>query len=200
MASKVSIVNGGLRLLGSNRITSFAEDSEGAILANEFYDDIRDRVLRAHPWNFAVKRTSLPALAATPAWEFTYAYNVPADSLRMLEIEGQDFWHSKQSGDTITGLGWRLESGQILTDKEPPLNIRYIRQETDPNQYDANFISALEARIALEFAEKLTGTSAKVADMASLYDKFLRDARAVNGQEGTARPLIVFDWLLARRS
>lgn len=199
MASNVSIVNGGLRLLGAERISSFSENTPAAILANESFADIRDRVMRVHPWNFAVERASLAALATTPLYEFMYEYQVPTDNLRILEIQDQDIWISRQSGDLVAGLGWRLEREKILTDHEPPLSIKYIRQETDPNKFDALFISALEARIALEFAEKITGTSGKVSDMASLYNQFLLEAKAVNGQEGTAKPFLVFDWLTARR-
>lgn len=198
MASEVSIINGALRLLGAARISSFAEDSENAIMANEFYADVRDRMLRLHPWNFALERAQLAKLSAAPLWEFANQYNIPSDSLRILEIENQELWVSLQTNTVHAGLGWFIEGGKILTDLGPPINIKYIKQITDTNQFDSTFISALEARLALEFAEKTTGTSAKVADLDTLYRRFFNDARAANGQEGTARPFVAFDWLTAR--
>lgn len=202
MASNVSIVNAGLALLGAARISSFSEDQEAAIFANEHFNDIRDAVLRAHPWSFAVKRASLAALSTAPAWEFARQYRVPSDALRLLEVQEQDLFVSLQSGDIMEGLGWHVEndgSGRVIvTDLGPPLNIRYVARITDPNQFDSLFVKALSARFALDYAEKATGTSAKVSDVASLYQSFLSQARMVDAQEGTARPFVVTDWLLSR--
>lgn len=59
MASDVEICNRALQLLGAGRITSLAEDSPAAKEMARAYDPVRLRELRAHPWNFSIKREQL---------------------------------------------------------------------------------------------------------------------------------------------
>ena len=68
MATEVSICSNALRRLGDDPITSLTDDTERARLCNSFYTDARDAVLRCHPWNFAITRTSLAQLSDTPAY------------------------------------------------------------------------------------------------------------------------------------
>ena len=56
MASEVDICNRALSKLGAARITSLTEDSVNARACNAMYESVRDAELRAHPWNFAMKR------------------------------------------------------------------------------------------------------------------------------------------------
>ena len=61
MASEVDIANRALQKLGAESIVSLTQDSENARACNLCYEPIRDAELRAHPWNFAIKRASLAA-------------------------------------------------------------------------------------------------------------------------------------------
>jgi len=75
--SSVGIANIALSKIGAQRIVSFSENTENARLLNAIYGTIRDEVLRAHPWNFAITRTA-PALAYSlpNAWSTGTAYVV----------------------------------------------------------------------------------------------------------------------------
>jgi len=92
MATDVSICSNALRRLGDAPITSLTDDTERARLCNAFFPDARDTVLRAHPWNFAITRASLPQLSDTPAYGFNYMYALPTDPycLRVLEMSYPD--------------------------------------------------------------------------------------------------------------
>jgi len=61
VGSPVGIANIALSKVGATRIVSFTENTENARLLNSIYGTIRDEVLRAHPWNFAVTR-AVPSL------------------------------------------------------------------------------------------------------------------------------------------
>ena len=93
MATEVSICANALRRLGDDPITSLTDDTERARLCNAFYTDARDAVLRSHPWNFAITRTSLAKLSDAPAYGFNYQYSLPTDPycLRVLEMEYSDY-------------------------------------------------------------------------------------------------------------
>ena len=77
----VKIANLALTSLGADRIMALTEDSENARRINEIYEVMRDEVVSAHPWNFAIKRSTLGQLSETPVIGYTYFHQVPADSL-----------------------------------------------------------------------------------------------------------------------
>ena len=187
--SNVTVVNGGLRILGVARIASFSEDSPAAKLANEHFDNIRDFVLRAHPWSFATERAVLAALSGAPLFGFEFNYQVPADNLRILEDEDSSL---------TPGSIWKIEGKKILTDLGPPLNVVYVKRVTDPTQFDLNFVNALEARIGEEFGEALTGTNSLVEKANAIYTRNLREARTINGQESSPQFTQASEWIRAR--
>ncbi len=59
MATDEEIVNLALVQIGADRITSLTQETKNAREANAIYDLVRDATLRAHPWNFAIKRVAL---------------------------------------------------------------------------------------------------------------------------------------------
>lgn len=186
MASEVQIANIALSKLGAQPINAFTDDSNSARLANLTFSEIRDTVLRDHPWNCATKRASLAALATAPVWGYARQFQLPTDCLRVLGPENPN------------REPWKVEGRKILTDLAAPLNILYIAQVTDPNEFDALFREALSARLAMEWAEPVSGNTTLQAQMAQLYAAKLRDARGVDGQEGSPDALDIFEWVEAR--
>jgi len=174
MASDVEIVNGALSKLGEQPVLSFSDRSEPARIANRTYADIRDALLREFTWNFATKRTSLAADTAVPDWGYDRQYTLPADFLRLIEV------------NNASDYDWRLESGKILTDLDAPLQIRYVARVLE-NAMDATFREALASRLAMEWAEPLSQTTSVGQQMSTLYRNKLQVARTADGQEDRQR-------------
>ena len=84
MATEVDICNIALTNLGEPKVVSLTENSERARLCNLRYPDVRDAVLRSHPWNCAMKRAQLTRTTSTPAFGYLYEYSLPADLLRVI--------------------------------------------------------------------------------------------------------------------
>lgn len=191
MASDVGICNKALLALGARTLLSLSDDSTEGRLANRTYPDIRDDFLQAHPWNFAIKRASLAASATAPAWEFTNAYPVPIDSLRILEIE------------TLSDHEWRVENTAdgtvIVTDHDAPINIRYIARITNADLMPPSFREALSSVLAAEWAQALTGDADKVQLMDLRRIRKVAEARALDGQEqSTHEAFEAFTWTGSR--
>lgn len=75
--SDTGIANVALARLGAKRISAISEDTENARLINAVYGTLRDEVLRAHPWNFAIKRVIPGLVYSEPnAWATDTAYIV----------------------------------------------------------------------------------------------------------------------------
>ena len=186
MPSVVDICNKALDKLGQNPITSLQDGNKSANLCLRNWELIRDEVLRAHPWNFAVKRDSLAADAgSTPSWGFTKSFPLPSDCLRLIELKDSN------------RFDYELEGRDILCD-ESVLYIRYIRKITDPNQYDSMFVEVVAARLAVELCEPLTqsNTKRKVADKA--LEKAWTTARSVDAQENPAGEEVEDYWVSVR--
>ena len=86
MPSVIDLCNSALDKVGQGAITSLSDGTKSAKLCNRNWPLVRDRVLRSHPWNFAVKRTTLAASETAPDWGYTAKFPIPTDCLRILEV------------------------------------------------------------------------------------------------------------------
>jgi hypothetical protein len=185
MPSVVDICNKALDKLGHGPITSLEDGTKAANLCNRNWGMVRDEVLRDHPWNFAVKRTSLAASTETPSWGFTYKFPLPADNLRLLEVRD------------LSTAEYQVESGHILAN-DAILYIRHIRKVTDPNEYDHSFINAVAVRLAFELCESLTQSSTKKGELWEEYKQSKIDAKGVDGQENPPQQFEEDEWISVR--
>lgn len=185
--SEVAIANMALLALGRGKfITSLTEDSQAARVIRHFLPYCRDAVLRAYPWNFAQRRASLPANETAPAFEYAYAYDLPSDCL---------WCHTVYEGDKEA---WKVEGRQILTNMGAPLLIKYTTRVVDLAASDPLFATALATRIASDSAVALTETVGKAEALWQVYMAKLREARAIDAQEGQAEPMQPGTWHDAR--
>jgi hypothetical protein len=191
MASEVTIANAALRRLGSLTITSFTEQSVPARIAKDTYADLRDSLLRMHPWKFAMKRASIPALAAAPDWGWAREFPFPASPDYCLRV----WWVQNQSIETGN---WTVEGRSVLTNFDSPLPILFVRRIEDENMMDPLFRDALSAYLASEWAQPLTKQESIEESMARKFQLKLAEARAANGQEGTPQVMEANEWDHAR--
>jgi len=175
MASEVQICSIALMELGQSPILSFTDTSKGALLSNAFYALTRNVVLAAHPWNFAMERASLAREAAVPVWGYAFQYQLPT-APKCLRV-----WRMNEETE---GLVWKVERGKLLTD-ETTAQVLYIAEVTDPTLFSPLFLEALAARLTARFAFPVTGSLDKSKQFYTLYEAKLREARTMDGQEGT---------------
>jgi hypothetical protein len=198
MASVIQVANRALTKLGALRITSLADDNKQARAIASCFEDLRDDELRAHRWQFAMKRTSLAALADAPAFGYEYQYAVPADFLRIDMVD--DRFPSAVLDNYIDGetLEWTLEGNVILTDIGAPLKLRYIARIEDPSAWDTNFREALASRIAAEICEDLTQSDTKKNAALKDYDRAIKQALRVNSIEKPPTTPPDNTWIISR--
>ena len=170
MASTVEICNGALNQLGATTILSLTEDSKNARLCNQRYTQVRDSVVRSHPWNFLQKRIELAADTTAPAWGFKNAYTLPADCLRLLKILDYD-------------SNYKVEGRKILSNTSS-MKILYIARVTDANEYDELLRETLSAALGADIAFGVTSNNQTAQNMYQLFQDKLKDARFVDSTEG----------------
>ena len=185
MASATGIANLALQKLGDeSEISDLLENSRAARAMAGCFDDMRDAVLRDHPWDFARHRVQLPALADAVTWGGWTAFQKPADFIRFVEVE----WNRH----------YLLEGDTILARHGGPLNLLYIRRIADTGRFDPLFADALACRLAMQTAIQLTGSAAVRESVEREYQRSLMTAKRVNGQEDAPETIAEDDWILAR--
>lgn len=183
--SEVSICNIALTMLGEKSITSLGDDSKQARYCSLRYEDIRNAVLRAHPWNCALARVQLARLADDPAFGWAYQYELPNDYLRIVRLENME--------DEYV-----IEGSALLTDISP-CRIIYVKLLTDTTLFDPLLCQAIATRLAWELAKPITGSTEIMDRMERKYDAILKEARSIDAQEGQSNEEFIADlWLRAR--
>jgi hypothetical protein len=192
--SDIAICNRALDMLGADPIVSFDDASQVGRLCRRNNEPVRGAVLRAYPWNPAIRRAALPKLAEAPEWGFAFQYALPEGPeppccLRVLAIESE-------AEDAASE--YRIEGRRILSDEGPPLRILYIARIADPTRFGPLLADAIAARLAAELAYPLTASTALGQAMAQSYRDKLVEARATDAQEGSAGRLSAGEWLESR--
>lgn len=182
--SDVKICNLALRKLGARLIESLSDSSQEAVTCNLFYVQVRDAVLREHPWNFAAARLRLARLAETPAFGYAFQYQLPADCLHLRQLNTPE-------DDFV------VEGDRILTDRDGAAAV-YTRKISNPVLFDSSFVMALSARLAAEMADDITGSSTRAREMWTLYLNAMQSARLADSAEGREDALLNDPWLEAR--
>lgn len=175
-SSVVQICNLALAELGERSITDLADGTTQANLCTVHYAPARDYVLADYPWTFALKRSAPTRLADTPSWEWGYAFQLPADCLRILRTNIDEYVDDPNTR-------WVVEGRQILCN-ETSLNIQYIASITDPVQFSTHFVTALSKYLAAQIAYPLTNSRALAQSKLQEYQYFLEGAKEVDGQIG----------------
>jgi hypothetical protein len=184
LASVVDIANLALLRVGAEPIISMTEETSRARACNTAWPFVRRHVLRSHSWNSATVRTQLPPLLAAPLWGFATAYVMPADSLHVSEVD--------------TSTDWRVENGEILTDATGTLNVRYVKDETDPEKYDGSLTAVMALRLAVEITERVTNSGPKKNVLLQEYQVALNNAMVDDGQEQSPADFEEDDWITSR--
>ena len=192
MASKVSIANRALSKLGEDRILLLTDNNKAARTINQMYDDVVDAELRRHNWKFALKRSSLPALADAPAWGFSFQYPLPADFIKLVQVN--EFYARTNSQQAL----WSVERGLILTNLSAPLKVRYVWRVDNPGLFDPLFVEALACRLAMEACETLTQSETKFGRCAEQYKAALSEALRVDSIANPPDELPAGSWLDSR--
>lgn len=173
--SEVGVANLALHMMGRGAmLNALTDDSQAARVMRHAFPYARDATIRAFPWNFAKARATISANATAPDFEFSHAFDLPTDPfcLRVLRVDEMD------------AHNWRVEGRQILCNDAGPIKIKFLKRVTDFMQAEPLFVTTLATRLAAETATSLTESAAKAQDLLRAYQLKLREARAVNSQEG----------------
>lgn len=186
MASEVQIARLALQNIGDRYdITSLSDATPEAEQVNLVFNDVRDMVLREHPWKFARKYATPAYLVGDAPGNWEYMYTYPSDALRIIRIVNP-------VGDDAPPVRFEVARNKddikvILTNQSEP-TLEYTKQVTDTELFDPQFVTAFAYRLSQYIAMPLTGDRSIMADMKTLADTELNKARAIDANEGFEAP------------
>lgn len=179
-ASEVAIVNMSLNRIGETTITAAqltAATETNPYYCSLHYSQTRDALLRSHWWRFAGDRSNLTA-ATAPAFQWTYAWTLPTDFLRMRYV-----WDDNNSAKEKSLYSYELEGLEIFTN-ETPCRIKYTKQVTTTTTFDPLFTEILVLQLARKLVYAIAGVKNTLAKEINeeLYP-LMRQARTIDKQE-----------------
>jgi len=185
LSSVVFICNLALTNLAKPPISSIDEESAEAAACKQYYAHVRDVLLKAHPWRFAAKTEALAEVTNLKANRWGYAYQRPADCLKVRRISDEslaDYLPSDGSLVVAGGFHHAIEGQTIFCDVSPAY-LTYTFQLTDPAQFPADFIEALGWHLAVRLAMPLTRDPKIRADAYQLAVRTTASAAASDANE-----------------
>lgn len=146
------------------------------------YAQERRATLRAHTWNFAIKRAVLASDATAPLFGFSEAFSVPADFLRYMSR------HDELGGSLLSqpveGVDYQFEGGKLLLNtSDATLRMRYIFDNEDISTWDPLFIRLFTHNMALRMAPSYKGAPRTISNIKDSLREIKGEAKAIDGQE-----------------
>lgn len=175
----IEIAQKACAFIGISPITSFTQNTTEAIVLNGVYDEIVEAELASYPWRFAMAQRELDRLAATPAAEWSAAYQIPADILMIRNVK-----------ENSTVIEYDRYDDNIYCDASENSTVVldgiYKAAEVD---WPAYFRLGIEYRLAAALASGVT----MKADLAAMYDEKaeiqIKKARHIESGSQTSRKL-----------
>lgn len=192
--SETDLFNSALGLVGANPIRFADDDSTSSKMCMRFYVPLRNGLFRSARWNFCERRAQLAQLATPPAFEFAYAYQLPADCVRVWEYNGAGVTTSSYLVYYQTGIRYqpmfKIE-GRSLVSNDSQAYIVYSQKISNPAEWDPLFYQMVETWLASKLAAAIPKDMQKSAQLLNQAVQVLMPmALAADGQEGSLQPFV----------
>lgn len=173
--SAVTICSNALLMLGDNPISAFDDDTDRARLASNLWPMVQDYVLRAHPWNCAIKRKVLAPLEVKPEFDYGAQFLLPDDHLRTLSVgeEGERVRYRMEHG----------EQGRVILMDGNACKLRYIWRNDQVDTWDSMLVYAATLSMRAVFAYGVTQSASLEQMLQGVLAPVLKQVRAVDGTE-----------------
>ena len=165
--SKVDITSNALLLIGESPISSFTEDTTGALIASNLYEQTYEDLLTKHPWRFASAKASLSRLTSTPVDTWRYAFQLPANFLLVQHVD---------TGNT----DYEIYQDKVYTNQST-LVLDYLFKP-DESELPAYFVKLMEYTFASMFAIPVTDSATKAEYFQTLTKDQLTKSKTIDSQ------------------
>ena len=207
MATVVSICNLALSRLGDVASVSSIEPPDGSPQAEACrisYPMALGTILDMYNWSFATKRATLALRGDVDPAPWQYAYAVPADCRRAINLEETDATGEARSLTTDHPLEFEIATAQggrvLLTNVKNP-RLRYVEVDPPVGSFSSSFVDALSWLLASHLAgPKIRGGEAfnYAGYCMKYFQQTYEQAIARDARLTRVRPRHVAPWIRGR--
>lgn len=187
MASKLSLYNGALLILGARKLTSLSQNVASRRRLDTVWDGDTGvlRCLEQGLWNFAMRTVSLSfSPSVDPEFGYTYAFDKPEDWVNTAQMsDDENFCGVLDFEDK--GTYWYADPETIYA--------KIVSKDTayglDLSLWTPGFTEYAEHHFASKICKATTGSEQETLDLVGLTEKKLRLARSKDAMnEGPKTP------------
>lgn len=157
------------------------------------YDPARQTVLRKTMPNFAYAQSVCSRLPDAPLFDYTDAYQLPNNYIRLVSIDGVD----EEDFNTQYRISGRLI--YMNNSNADSIDLRYIKDVEDITKWDAGFRECMVLQLAANLAFAITGKNSVAQRVEAKLTAAWPDMVTVDGQENPPRRIQRSRYLAARR-
>jgi hypothetical protein len=155
---------------------------------------VRDAVLRAHLWNFAIdpagRELSHDATYVRSVLsDWSYRFHLPTEFIRLDLQRCRPAWQRNEV---------QLGRQHLYANTPGPVHLMFVERVENCGDWDPLFVEAFACRLAWQVADRLTGDRGRKSDCWQAYSVALREAKGVDGKENPPEPSEPTGWELAR--
>jgi hypothetical protein len=199
-ATKLSLYNGALQILGERKLASLSESREPRRLLDDAYGDgstnkaVR-RCLEMAQWSFATRTVQLDySPSVTPSFGYQYAFDHPTDFVRVCGI-----W----SDENLTSpLNTYKDERHYWYAPIETIYVSYVSNHAsygaDLSLWPESFVEVVEAYLAQKIAKGLTAGVEAVKLANALWEKAKKDARSIDAMNKPTAFAPSGSWVRAR--
>lgn len=174
-STAIAICSNALQELGDDPINSFAlAEGKRARTAGNLWPQVRNALMRAHPWTCLRRMAVLAPTNETPDMDWGYKFRLPSDWLRPLQI-----------GERSSPIDHEIIGSHIYANTNV-LPVKYIARIEDPASWDDLLVDLATAFMAWRLAYPITQSTTLSQEKRDTYSAMLRQAKSTNGQDNPA--------------
>lgn len=194
--SQLEIMNMAVDLIHEAPLTSPEDNTKIGRALRRNWSVTRDSELRKHPWNFATVRLKLAAASITPVSGWSYGYPLPANCLRVFDLQDS----ANFEGETLVYAIENDGNDQVIiaTNATAPLYLKFIKRPAVTGIFDPIFCEALAAALAMKVSMTVTGKGSHYDRCVKTYERAIAEAARIDAFEGTPERPVSDEWDRAR--
>ena len=196
MATKLTLYNGALRLIGERAIASLTESRESRRVLDESYSPAMAYCLEQGQWNFAIRAIeALPSTSIVPAFGYANAFTKPSDWIRTTALCSDEYFREPL-------LRYNDETGYWYADDEI-IYVRYVSNDPeygmDLARWPTSYTKYVETYLAADVCERLTQNATKVAQIRKDLKTAATEAKSRDAMNDASVMFPEGSWARSRR-
>ncbi len=194
--SKIEIINRALLKLGEPPIASL-NDAAFATSYEMIFNDVKNLLLSAYPWRFAVKTKKLARLEKM--FFNRFMYQLPADFLLLIKV------YIRTDADVadfrlVSAEDYEIADGCVTAFYKGAIQIDYVARLDDDSNFSPLFREAMAAKMAAELAMRLKHSVAIKQTFDNEFFNLIRQAELNNEIMKSAEFLPDGSWIKIRHA